>query len=387
MNIQELSDKIDQQDQMIQQLLDITRENKLTIKSLRSEASENQKTIASLLETVELLNKKSSPSIVAECKESVEALDGRIQELEKESGRFNEEKDELDKKLDILDEQNQKILTQTLEESATIMAETNKMTSVVEKQDERIQKLLDESGSHADTHNKMANMELAQDEFKQEIQKLNQEVSHLKTAKIHTESVLVMKDKVHELLAKRITHLEQYTRRYSVVVKGIDFTDNEKRNGKLKEEVMNLIQDSNCTTTFEDVDKYHRNGPRFEKKQDILIRFKSHSAKESFYRARKSIKRTGIKIQPSLSSETYTLLDDAKTMIGSYEHYEDLRNPPDFVMADLHGNLWVKFKEETKDNQLFYRFDSLERLRETIEKYNTDDKVMEGRNMDYGRFD
>ena len=82
-----------------------------------------------------------------------------------------------------------------------------------------------------------------------------------------------------------------------------------------------------------------------------------------------------------------TLLDDAKTMIGTYENYEDLCNPPDFVRADLHGNLWVKFKDETKDNQLFYRSDSLAKLRETIEKYNTDDIVMEGRNTDYGRFD
>ena len=74
-------------------------------------------------------------------------------------------------------------------------------------------------------------------------------------------------------------------------------------------------------------------------------------------------------------------------MLETYDDYEDMRNPPDFVMADLHGNLWVKFKEETKDRQLFYNFDSLTILGEIIEKYNTDDSIMEGRIADYGRFD
>ena len=64
-------------------------------------------------------------------------------------------------------------------------------------------------------------------------------------------------------------------------MKGIECRENEVRERKVEEDVRNLLQESTSTTTFEDVDKFHRNGPRFENKQDVLIRFKSHSAKEN----------------------------------------------------------------------------------------------------------
>ena len=151
--------------------------------------------------------------------------------------------------------------------------------------------------------------------------------------------------------------------------------------------MLSLLQESDTTATLADIDKFHRNGPRFDNQQDLLIRFKSHSAKENFYRARKTIKRRGVKVQPSLSAETKSLLNDAKDLVSNYEGFEDLINPPNFVMADLHGNLWIKFKEQTKDNKMFYKFDSLEKLSATVDQYNTDGMVMDGREEDFGRFD
>ena len=254
------------------------------------------------------------------------------------------------------------------------------MADTVTNLQERVQKLLDESALNAVEWLKLENT------YDVKISYLSNKIEHLETSKAYTDSILVMKDKVHELLSKRITHLEQYTRRYSVVVKGIEYRVNEMREGKLEDDIRNLLRESNSTTTFEDIDKFHRNGPRFENKQDILIRFKSHSAKENFYRERKSIKRRGVKVQPSLSSETRSLLDDAKEVIESYEDCA-LINPPDFVMADLHGNLLIKFKDQTKDNQSFYKFDTLDKLRALIDLHNTDDTVLDDRDEDFNRFD
>ena len=47
-----------------------------------------------------------------------------------------------------------------------------------------------------------------------------------------------------------------------------------------------------------------------------------------------------------------------------------LSNPPEFVLANVHGNLLVKFKQETDDG-LFIRFNSLEELREVLQRYNS----------------
>ena len=329
-SIEDLNAQIEHQNLLIQQLLDEANVTKETIANLRDEIEEHKK-----------------------------------------------EKEDLQVKVGCLNESVEKILVDSVcnAEENVKMGET---ISILEE------KLSDESAIH--TGNRMK-MEIdLRNEYDAKINKLNKQVHHLESAKAYTDSILVVKDKVHELLAKRITHLEQYTRRYSVVVKGIAYRENEVREGKLEEDVRNLLQESTSTATFQDIDKFHRNGPRFETKQDLLIRFKSHSAKENFYRSRKSMKRRGVKVQPSLSVETKSVLDEAKEHIANYDGY-GLVNPPDLVMADLHGNLWVKFKNQTNENQMFYKFDSIEKLSEIVDKYNTDGTIMDNRELDFNRFD
>ena len=81
-------------------------------------------------------------------------------------------------------------------------------------------------------------------------------------------------------------------------------------------------------------------------------------------------------MQPSLSPESRSLLEKAKEELESYNDV-NLANPPDFVMADLHGNLWVKFQYETHEKSIFYRFDSLEKLCGLIDLFNTDPTVLQ----------
>ena len=96
------------------------------------------------------------------------------------------------------------------------------------------------------------------------------------------------------------------------------------------------------STTPDDIDKMHRNGPPNGANQDIIVRFKTHSAKEAFYKARKSLPAllSYVKIRPSLSNDQQKLLKDARELLKEYSEGEFFGdNPPEFVFADVHGNI------------------------------------------------
>ena len=203
------------------------------------------------------------------------------------------------------------------------------------------------------------------------IVKMEARISKLEADQNILQSLLVVKDRVSALLSQRVLQLEQYTRRPSVIVKGIERSKNEKH-PQLREEIGKLIDECDSDVSMIDVDKFHRNGPRYGSEQEIIIRFKSHDAKEKFYKKRKTIKRVKdkvIKIQPALSSASKSLLESAKETIKAYQT-EASPNPPDFVLPDVHGNMLVKMSEETNDG-LFLPFHSIEQLIWVITKYNS----------------
>ena len=139
--------------------------------------------------------------------------------------------------------------------------------------------------------------------------------------------------------------MQQYTRRYSVNVVGIDKKRGESHQD-LKKEIEKLVNGVDSPTSMMDVDKFHRNGPARGKEQDVIIRFKSHSAKESFYRNRKSLDdELGIKIKPSLSPNSQNLLRQAQDCLKEFTDLSGMSNPPEFVFANIHGEFLVKFKK------------------------------------------
>ena len=124
-------------------------------------------------------------------------------------------------------------------------------------------------------------------------------------------------------------------------------------------------------TIINDVDKFHCVGAKKDNKQDIIVRFKSHTAKEDLYRKKKNVRR-GIKIRPSLAPGRKALLDQANQVLDDY--YSDrtnLKNPPHFVFADMHGNLKLKMTNKTR-NRLFFKFYSITDLCSLIERNQGD---------------
>ena len=215
-------------------------------------------------------------------------------------------------------------------------------------------------------------------EMAEKIKKMDERILQLEHDQMRNQSYFIIHERTTTLLQQRIDQLEQYTRRYSVIVKGIEVNRNENQE-TLKNHVTDLIQSCNSLTKLEDVDKFHRNGPVYkENNQDLIIRFKSHFAKEQFYNSRKNIPpNKKIKIQPSLSPERKNLLDDAREQVNVYKDEtssseETSQNLPHFVLPDVHGNLLVKMKKKTPRG-LFLKFNSLQELYAIVNKYNTSD--------------
>ena len=214
-------------------------------------------------------------------------------------------------------------------------------------------------------------------EKQETIHKLENRVQQLEAKQVRIESYNIVKDNTSKLLQNRITQLEQYTRRPSVIVKGIPLSENrgsrEEEHQKLKNEVQKVLEmckDDTTSSSLAEVDKFHRNGPSVGNEQDVIIRFKTHTAKEFFYNNRKSIPDGRIKVQPSLSQATRTLLDEAKIELETrYADADHLVNPPEFVFANLHGQLLVKMKNRMKFGN-FLRFDSIDELHNKIGEQN-----------------
>jgi hypothetical protein len=189
------------------------------------------------------------------------------------------------------------------------------------------------------------------------------------------ESLLHVKDCVIDGMKGEITRLQQYTRRYSVDIAGIPKPRGENP-ADLRKIINEIVTESESTTTVADIDKVHRNGPADGEEQDVILRFKSHSAKEAFYKARKTLgeKRKDVKIRPSLAPAQRTLLNDARDYLKTQKD-AILPNPPEFVFANIHGQIQVKMSEKCKMSEkgkegLFVTINSVDHLTRVIGNAN-----------------
>ena len=187
------------------------------------------------------------------------------------------------------------------------------------------------------------------------IQNLERKVQSLEGQLMVVNARFSVRDHIIEALKSEVQRLQQYTRRYTVSVVGIEKKNNESPED-LREEVQKLVGEVDSSTTEMDIDKFHRNGRTYNngKDQEILIRFKSHSAKEAFYRGRKTLPpaRRGVKIRPSLSNNQRILLKEAEALVEDFKLNDETRNPVAFVFANIHGETQVKLKNKFRGNDL-----------------------------------
>ena len=164
-----------------------------------------------------------------------------------------------------------------------------------------------------------------------------------------TNALLCVKDRICDELQMQLDKLHQYTRRPCVTIAGIPKHRGEKKE-QLKVEIEKIIASTEADVTMRDIDKFHRNGPVDGNNQDVIMRFNSHTAKELFYKKRKSVDiGYPIYIKPNLCDSVKDELSRAKKFLSNFDPYKCMAqsNPPEFVMADVWGNLLLKMKNRS----------------------------------------
>ena len=188
------------------------------------------------------------------------------------------------------------------------------------------------------------------------MEELQKHVVKLEQRLEEVESKAEITSRINDALVKEIDRLEQYERRHSVVIRGVAHDANEtieQLYGKVKKVVSNQLQ---LGEDFEkDFDKTHRIGPVFKtneggERQDIIVRFKSHSSRYKVYNNRKKInkERSKIRIAPSLTNFRRKLLKNARDAYEQEDHV-------DCIFCDQHGDLKIKFKNNV-DGKLYHTF-------------------------------
>ena len=204
------------------------------------------------------------------------------------------------------------------------------------------------------------------------LSRINQRLDYHDKEAARTRTMFHIKDTVIERLRAEVTNLQQYTRRSTVVIAGIEKKQRESHED-LKTEVAKILQKVDSGVTMDNIDKLHRNGPIREGNQEVIVRFKTHSDKESFYKGRKKVEDPSIKIRPSLTKENKDLLNNAVEYLKKLHDEDDkMENPPHFVMANIHGQIQLKMMNE-HNGRLFFPVSSMKELVNTILRINHKD--------------
>ena len=160
--------------------------------------------------------------------------------------------------------------------------------------------------------------------LKNELNSVKNTVKDLELTVIKLKSDVAVSQQVTSLLKKEVDRQQQYTRRSCLLFKNIPTHDNEtieEVEEKVRQEISQCFSDGNLTNTVvHDLDKAHRVGPKDGVKQDIIVRFKSHSKRTLLYKNRN--KNKNIKIRPSITKHRSTILYDAQQMIDPVENFD-----------------------------------------------------------------
>lgn len=173
------------------------------------------------------------------------------------------------------------------------------------------------------------------------------------------ESKLAISEIVTDKLSNELDRLDQYHRRNNVMLKNINLNEDESQED-LKEIVFGVLKDEMNLddNIIKDIDKFHRSGfvkkYNDSKKQNIIIRFKSHKSRYSCLEKKKNAKSGTL--SPNLTKKRGKILYDASNIIK-----EKKIDSIAFVFANYHGDLQVRLAAPYENKQVF-PFNSLKEL-------------------------
>ena len=201
------------------------------------------------------------------------------------------------------------------------------------------------------------------------VEKLNKKVATLEDT---VEELLPLKEEIQKLndinavtstvnknLTKEVERLQQYSRRNCVILEGIPLKHSEtisELEKVVKTTIKNefKIEEKEITAEF---DKTHRiGGVTRERKQRVIVRFKSHGFCQKIYSKRKDSQR--IFVKPSLTKFRLDTLKKAKERFSN-------SNDVDFIYSDILGNLKIRLKNQL-DGRFVHTFYDLDELSQIL---------------------
>ena len=193
--------------------------------------------------------------------------------------------------------------------------------------------------------------------MEQKVKDLEKKNDSLEKRVAELEASKVVNENVTNKLAMEVDRLNQYMRRSNVIVRNVFLPEVETNNEVNKKMVKIMKEEMKIPdVVVNEIDKLHRVGKVKEvngkKMQDIIIKFKSHAARYAVFNERKKAKN--IKIAPNLNKRRGKLLYDAGQLTVNASNVN-------FVFADAHGDLKVRF-HETHKGRYDFSFNSLEEL-------------------------
>ena len=165
---------------------------------------------------------------------------------------------------------------------------------------------------------------------------------------------------VSSRLKNELDRIEKYSRKNCVVVSGLPAFDKlTPAECKIKS-VMD--QSGLDRRLIEDIDKAYPIGPVKNRKQNVIVRFKSHASRYHFFAKRKSLSQS-LSVKPSLTRKRLKNFSETVEMVNSSPN---LIHVVDFVFADINGDL----KVPDSQGRYTFPFSSIVELAELIRGFN-----------------
>ena len=178
------------------------------------------------------------------------------------------------------------------------------------------------------------------DELKETVKSLSVNVVQLQKDMDVLNSDLKISTNVSNVLRAEVDNLQQYSRRYSIVLDGVAPKQNESI-AVVEKDVKTILTNKfsvNPAKLDQEFDKAHRIGVVRDGKQSIIVRFKSHSFRAQLYAERKKYQgkpNNNCKLRISLTAHRRKLLNTAKDKIQGHEKIA-------FAYANINGDIKIR---------------------------------------------
>ena len=209
------------------------------------------------------------------------------------------------------------------------------------------------------------------DLLKVQVESITKSVSSIKYDMMMLNSQFEISSHINKVLQKQVNNLQQYSRRYSIILDNVKVRANESSQSvesEVKDILINKfsVDESQLATEF---DKAHRVGSvNEENSQPIIIRFKSHSFRSNLYTERKTHqgkKENSFKLRVALSVQRRKLLDEVLKKVSGHDGIA-------FAYASVNGMVKVRLNNKLKNRQVFDIESSEEIDNLLIRMHNTD---------------